>query len=142
MTIEIETVKTIEIGATQSPVNTNVRDESFYLERFKRALNDRGYVNGRVVDTDFHCEIYKGFAIVTWQQEWRTPQGVTRNTFNTYVWEVGGVFDHLENLGWIAQGCVTTGFNATTNEQALKKVKKRVDLYFKSEISEKKSHKD
>lgn len=106
-----------------------VRDESFYLERFKNALNDRGYVNGRVVDTDITCEIYKGFAIVTWKQDWNTPtQGVTRQTFSNYVWEVGGVFDHLTNLGWIAQGCVTTGFNADTQEKALKKSRKKVDL--------------
>lgn len=117
-----------EIGATQSPAITNVRDESFYLERFKNAVNDRGYANGRIIDENFHCEIYKGFAIVTWKQEWQQSNKQTRITFNNYVWEVGGVFDHLGYLGWIAQGCVTTGYNGVSYEKAIKKIRKRVDL--------------
>lgn len=127
-----------EIGETQSPVNTNVRDESFYLERFKACVADRGYSNhGRIVDTNFRCEIHKGFAIVTWEQEWDTPtKGVTRTTYNSYVWEVGGVFDHLTSLAWISQGCVTTGYNSTNHEQAIKKARKKVDL-----LSEVYSHK-
>jgi len=120
-----------EIGETQSPtVNTNVRNESFYLQRFKNCVDDRGYANhGRIEDTNFSCEIYKGFAIVTWQQEWNTPtQGVTRKTFNNYVWEVGGVFDNLTSLGWISQGCVATGYGAVSLEQTIKKARKKVDL--------------
>ena len=119
---------TPEIGATQSPANLNVRNESFYLERFKNALNDRGYVNGRVIDEDTYCEIYKGFAIVTWKQEWKQANKTSRIVFSNYVWEVGGVFDHLGSLGWIAQGCVATGYNADTHEKALKKSRKKVDL--------------
>jgi len=117
-----------EIGATQSPANTKVRNESFYLERFKSCVARSYAVNGRIVDTDYFCEIYKGFAIVTWKQEWNNVNNGTRIKFSNYVWEVGGVFDHLENLGWIAQGCVVTGYNADTQEKALKKARKRVDL--------------
>lgn len=110
------------------PVNTNVRDESFYLDRFTNTLTSSGYTNGRVVDTEVSCEIYKGFAIVTWKQEWQQPNNQTRVTFNNYVWEVGGVFDHLVNLGWISQGCVSTGYSATSYEQAIKKMRRKVDL--------------
>ena len=117
-----------EIAESESP-NTNVRDESFYLDRFKECVSKAGYSNhGRINDTNFHCEIYKGFAIVTWEQEWQQTNNQTRVTFNNYVWEVGGVFDHLPNLGWIAQGCVTTGYNADTYEKSIKKIRKRVDL--------------
>ena len=118
------TTETIEV-----PVNTKVRDESFYLERFKRCVNDRNYMNGRMVDEHFKCEIYKGFAIVIWQVEWQTPvNNKTRTTFNNYVWEVGGVFDNLDNLGWISQGCITTGYNSESYEKTVKKSRKKVDL--------------
>ena len=122
--------QTKEIEATQSPVvNTNVRDESFYLERFKRIVKDRYATHGRFNDQDFYCEIYKGFAIVCWQQVWNTPTGNTpRVVLNNYVWEVGGLFDHLENLAWVSQGCVTTGYGSKNFTDSIKKVKKKIDV--------------
>lgn len=125
------TLKTFaeDIGATQLSANTNVRNEAFYIERFKKSVTQYYKTNARIIDTDFHCEIYKGFAIVVWKQEWTTPAtGRTRISYSNYVWECGGVFDSLPNLGWISQGCVTTGYGATTLSESLKKVKKRVDV--------------
>lgn len=113
---------------TITPAITNVPNESFYLERFKNCLAKSGYVNGRVVDTKFHCEIYKGFALVIWEQEWQRPNNQTEVKFSNYVWEVGGLFDHLTNLAWISQGAVHTGYNAVSLEQAVKKSKKKIDL--------------
>lgn len=118
----------LQVEETQSSVNTNVPNESFYLDRFKRCIEDRNYANGRVNYEDYTCEIYKGFAIVTWKQEWQQPNNKTRLSFNSFVWEVGGVFDKLTHLGWLGQGVVTTGSNSTTYEQAIKKMRKRVDL--------------
>ena len=115
------------LEATQSPV-ASVPNESFYLERFKNAVNTTWIRNGRVVDTDFHCEIYKGFAIVIWEQQRQLLNNQTKSSFSNYIWEVGGLFDKLANLSWIAQGCVSTGYNARTLEQAIKKSKKKIDL--------------
>lgn len=104
-------------------------DEAFYLNRFKECVTNRSYANGRIVDEDFYCELYKGFAIVVWKQEFNTPtQGVTRTLHQCYVWEVGGFFDHITNLSWLAQGCVTVGWGADTLDKSLKKVRKKVDL--------------
>lgn len=113
---------------TITPVNTTVPDESFYLERFKHAVSTTWNPHGRIVDTDFHCEIYKGFAIVVWQQVRSLPNNQTQTLFSNYIWEVGGMFDKLLNLSWIAQGCVSAGYGAKTLEQAIKKSKKRIDL--------------
>lgn len=112
---------------TATPILTN---ESFYLERFKRKIIDGNWLNhGRIVDSDYYCEIYKGFAIVVWKRDFSTPtNGVTTSKYESFVWEVGGFFDHLENLGWLAQGCVTTGWGAPNLDTALKKVRKKIDL--------------
>lgn len=105
-------------------------DESFYLERFKRKIIDGNWLNhGRLVDSDYHCEIYKGFAIVVWKRDFSTPtNGVTTSKYESFVWEVGGFFDHLYNLAWLSQGCVTTGWGSHNLEIALKKVRKKIDL--------------
>jgi hypothetical protein len=64
-----------------------------------------------------------------WKREFSTPtNGVTTCKYESFVWEVGGFFDHLENLAWLGQGCVTTGWNAPTLDKALKKVRKKIDL--------------
>ena len=106
-----------------------LHDEAFYLNRFKECVTNRNYSNGRIVDEDFYCELYKGFAIVVWKQEFNTPtQGVTRTLHQSYVWEVGGFFDHITNLGWLAHGCVTVGWGADTLDKSLKKVRKKIDL--------------
>jgi len=112
---------------TATPIITN---ESFYLERFKRKIIDGNWLNhGRIVDSDYYCEIYKGFAIVVWKREFSTPtNGVTTIKYESFVWEVGGFFDHLNDLGWLAQGCVTTGWGSHNLETALKKVRKKIDL--------------
>jgi len=145
MTTELQVVKIHTVSGfsnptveeTQSSVNTNVPNESFYLDRFKRCVEDRNYVNGRLIDEDYNCEIYKGFAIVTWKQEWQQPNNKTRISFNSYVWQVGGVFDELTNLAWLGQGVISTGHGATTYERAIKKIRKRVDL-----LSEVYAHKE
>ena len=111
---------------TATPIITN---ESFYLERFKRKIIDGNWFHGRLVDSDYYCEIYKGFAIVVWKREFSTPtNGVTTIKYESFVWEVGGFFDHLNDLGWLAQGCVTTGWGSHNLETALKKVRKKIDL--------------
>jgi hypothetical protein len=104
-------------------------DESFYLERFKRKVVEGNWLNhGRLVDSDYYCEIYKGFAIVTWKRESSTPTGSTRIKHESFVWEVGGFHDHLADLAWLSQGCVTTGWGAETLDKALAKVRKKIDL--------------
>ena len=112
---------------TATPILTN---ESFYLERFKRKIIDGNWLNhGRIVDSDYYCEIYKGFAIVVWKREFSTPtNGVTTSKYESFVWEVGGFFDHLHELAWLGQGCVTTGWGAPNLDTALKKVRKKIDL--------------
>lgn len=105
-----------------------IRDEAFYLERFKECVKNRNYSNGRLLDEDYYCEIYKGFAIVNWKQTWQTPNGSSVDKYTNWVWEVGGVLDHAVNLAWLAQGIVTAGFTANTLDKALKKVRKKVDL--------------
>jgi len=108
-----------------------VRDESFYLERFKAKIIDGQWTNGRIVDSDYTCEIYKGFAIVTWNREIATPsKGVTRSSYQSFVWEVGSHFDHLDTLNWLGQGCVTSGFTSDNLDTALKKVRKKIDILF------------
>ena len=111
---------------TATPI---IKDELFYLNRFKSCLTNQRWVNGRIIDEDFYCELYKGFAIVVWKREFSTPtQAVTRIKYESFVWEVGGFFDHITNLGWVSQGCVTTGWGADTLDKALKKVRKKIDL--------------
>jgi|688.fasta_scaffold51983_13 hypothetical protein len=116
--------------ATQSPVNTviRVRDESFYLDRFKKAVKTAWIPNGRIVDTDYYCEIYKEFAIVIWKQEIKKPDGTIRLHFNNYIWEVGSIYDNLHNLNWISQGCVSTGYGAVSFDKTVAKAHKKVDL--------------
>lgn len=129
-TITLNEALAQEIGVTQSPSLTipNVPNESFYLERFKRIVQSSYMRNGRLVDEDYTCEIYKGFAIVTWKQVINQPNNTTRDNFTSYVWEVGGIFDKLPNLGWISNGCVTVTWNSPTYEKAITKVRKKVDL--------------
>jgi hypothetical protein len=111
---------------TATPI---IKDESFYLNRFKDCISSQRWVNGRLIDEDFYCELYKGFAVVVWKREFSTPtQGVTRIKHESFVWEVGGFFDHLQELNWLSQGCVTTGWGADTLDKALKKVRKKIDL--------------
>lgn len=112
---------------TLTPVNTNVCDESFYSERFKNTIRTSWSSESSTLN-DVYCEIYKGFAIVTWKREISSTNGTTRPNFNNYIWEVGGVFDHLKALNWIGQGCVATGYGAVSFEQTIKKARKKVDL--------------
>ena len=111
---------------TATPIPT---DEAFYLNRFKRCIGN-GYGNGRTVDEDFYCELYKEFAIVTWKREFSTPtQGVTRTEYQAFVWKIGDYFDNLTDLAWLSQGCVTTSWGGASNEVAIKKVRKKIDLF-------------
>jgi hypothetical protein len=105
-------------------------DESFYLERFKKKIVEGNWLkHGRLVDSDYYCELYKGFAIVTWKREVSTPtKGVTTIRHESFVWEIGGYFDNISELGWLGQGCVTSGWGAPTVEKALSKVRKKIDL--------------
>lgn len=102
--------------------------EDFYLQRFKESIERSGWaLNGRLLESDVTCEIYKGFAIVTWKRVFATPSGNGNTKYESFVWEVGGFFDHLSNLAWLSQGCVTTGWGANTLDTALKKVRKKID---------------
>jgi hypothetical protein len=110
-----------------TPVNTNVCDESFYSERFLNTIKTSW--SSQVVTPDkVYCEIYKNFAIVIWTRDISASGAPARTHFSNFIWEVGGLFDHLKQLNWIAQGCVSTGYNATTLEQAIKKSRKKIDL--------------
>lgn len=102
-------------------------DESFYLDRFKRAVNNGNWTNGRVVDSDYYCELYKGFAVVVWKREIKYPNNLTRERYDSYVWEIGTYLDNLQSLAWISQGVVTTTWNSDTQDKALKKTRKKLD---------------
>jgi len=110
---------------TTSTITT--RDEAFYLERFKRAIINGTYINGRIVDEDFYCELYKGFAIVNWKRTYTRPDGTTADNHSAFVWEIGGTFDHLTDLNWVSQGAVTWGYGADTLDKSLKKIRKKLD---------------
>ncbi len=104
--------------------------EDFYLERFQRAITKFYTPNARITNQDLRCELYKGFAIITWRRDYSSPSNKNSSTekFMTYVWEVGAFYDRMENLDWCWQGVVTWTSGDTTYESANKKIKKKVDL--------------
>jgi hypothetical protein len=114
---------------TQTITQSVTRDEAFYLERFKRAIAHGNYTNGRIVNQDLHCELYKGFAICHWKQERGLPNGNTSTNYSAFVWEIGGMYDQLTDLNWVSQGVVTWGYGADNLEKSLKKVRKRLDMF-------------
>lgn len=120
MTTELEELLTLRPQST-------VLDESFYLDRFKRAVTNGNWTNGRVVDSDYYCELYKGFAVVVWKREIKYPNNLTRERYDSYVWEIGTYLDNLQHLAWVSQGVVTTTWNSDTQDKALKKTRKKLD---------------
>lgn len=114
---------------TQTIPQSVTRDEAFYLERFKRTVTSGNYTNGRMVDEDLHCELYKGFAIVNWKRTYTRPDGTTADNHSAFVWEIGGMYDQLTDLNWVSQGVVTWGYGSDNLEKSLKKVRKRLDMF-------------
>lgn len=114
---------------TQTITQSTTRDEAFYLERFKRAVARGTFTNGRIVDEDYYCELYKGFAIVNWKREYTQPSGTTAENHSAFVWEIGGAVDHLTDLNWVSQGVITWGYGSKNLEQSLKKIRKKLDMF-------------
>lgn len=114
---------------TQTITQSVTRDEAFYLERFKRSVAKNSFTNGRIVDEDYYCELYKGFAIVNWKREYTQPSGTTSENHSAWVWEIGGMYDQLTDLNWVSQGVITWGYGSNTLEKSLKKIRKRLDMF-------------
>lgn len=113
---------------TTQTLSQSTTKEAFYLERFKRAIAKFYTPNGRMTNEDTKCELYKGFAIITWERDFSNLSKGSDKKFQTYVWEIGGFYDHLQDLSWCWQGVVTWTSGDTTYESANKKVKKKIDL--------------
>ena len=114
---------------TQIPI----RDEVFYLNRFKEAVKPyTQYESDRVRHT-FSVEIYKGIAIVMWDKITKSPDpnAEERHTYQAFLWQVGSSYDTLPYLGWHYQGCITTMYSKSFNsfESVLKKARKKAEFF-------------